>query len=56
MTDNTCIGFGARDGACGKPSDTVLNPSGLWCRECELDRRAAITAQMLEIRRALEER
>jgi hypothetical protein len=53
---NTCIGFGARENVCENVADLELNPSGLWCRTCELDRRVAITAQMNEIKASLESR
>jgi hypothetical protein len=34
---------------CGKPSDLNLNPTGLFCRECELQRRERITASMATV-------
>jgi hypothetical protein len=40
---------------CDEPSDLDLNPSGLWCREHELERRVRITAQMEDISRSLAE-
>jgi hypothetical protein len=47
--EQRCIGYGDYEGKCGCPSDLDLNPSGLWCRRCELDRRAQITAAMARI-------
>lgn len=46
--DCTCI-------ECGEPSDYELNPSGLWCTKCELDRRARISASMEVISEGFEE-
>lgn len=40
---------------CGQPSDLMLNHTGLFCRECELERRRHITAQMAAITRSFEE-
>lgn len=50
----TCIGFGDHRDTCESAPDWELNPSGLWCRRCELDRRVAITAQLNEIKASLE--
>lgn len=42
---------------CGMPSRDALdlNPTGLWCRECELARRARISGQMADITKSLGE-
>lgn len=47
----------ARLGAfdCGKPSDLALNPSGLWCHGCEVERRERITASMAAITKSFEQ-
>jgi hypothetical protein len=40
---------------CGRPSDLALNPSGLWCHDCEIERRERITVQMAAITRSFEQ-
>lgn len=47
-----CTGFGRVEGACGQPIDFEalgLNPSGLFCVNCELNRREHIDRRMKEI-------
>ena len=50
-----CIGFGEREGACGKESDLGLNGSGLFCTGCEKARRAHITESMARVTTAFAE-
>ena len=47
-----CVGYGRHEGVCEQPIDHEalgLNPSGLWCVNCELNRREAIDKQMKAI-------
>lgn len=47
-----CIGFGQSEGHCGQLIDHEsrgLNPAGLWCVNCELNRREHIDRQMQKI-------
>ena len=43
-----CIGFGKREGKCGKPV-SIKYQSNYWCDECEELRRKHITKQMEDI-------
>lgn len=53
-----CIGFGERDSRRASPAKHCRNeadtPAGLWCSECEAERRAHIDAQMAEVTRGFE--
>lgn len=44
-----CIGFGKWEGRCDKEPDWDLNSSGLWCTDCERERRKRISAQFAKI-------
>lgn len=55
MTTETkrCIGYGDRDSRRPQPSKHCTNvadtPAGLWCHECEAERRKAISARFASI-------
>jgi len=53
-----CIGHGKTRDCCGQPIDHEalgLNQSGLFCVNCELNRRESITRQMAAISKSFDQ-